>query len=513
MLKSLEIKSFIKRFFSVQMLIVFCFSQELFAQSSKDTMCILQLNDVYEIAPLEHGSIGGMARVATIVKQHEARYKTFVVVAGDFVSPSVIGTTKMDGQRVSGKHMVDMMNKCGVDLVIFGNHEFDIPENDLQQRINESKFAWVSSDVLHKHADGTVTPFYKTLPDSSAIPISTTFTSANDQFKVGIVSATISINKQPWVEYRDNLEYFKKAWRKERRESDIVIGLTHLKLADDENILRKIKKIPLIMGGHEHKHNYVKIRKGFVAKADANAKTMYRHLLFRDEKTKKIKIISKLLAVDSTVVQDKAIALAVKQWEDKAYEAFRASGLEPDAVVYHTKEPLDGTGENIRYKQTNLGTIIANAFVATSTEAEAAFFNSGSIRIDDIIDGTMTQLDVIRTLPFGGKLCEVDLTGALLNQTLTAANNLKGSGAFLQLSTDITFKDGKWMIKGAIIEPAKIYKIASTDYLFGGNEKGLEFLKEGNADIKFIKHFDAPGDVHTDVRLAVVKYLSDLEGR
>jgi 5'-nucleotidase len=38
----------------------------------------LQLNDVYEIAPLIHGRTGGMARVATIIKQYKARYKTFL---------------------------------------------------------------------------------------------------------------------------------------------------------------------------------------------------------------------------------------------------------------------------------------------------------------------------------------------------------------------------------------------------------------------------------------------------
>ncbi len=51
----------------------------------------------------------------------------------------------------------------------------------------------------------------------------------------------------------------------------------------------------------------------------------------------------------------------------------------------------------------------------------------------------------------------------------------------------------------------------STEFLFIGKEKGLEFLKEGNPEIKTVKRFDAPGDIHTDLRLAVVKYLSGLE--
>src|SRR5450432_4627365 len=167
-----------------------------FAQAERDTICLLQLNDVYEIGPLNQGRIGGMARVATLVKQHEARYQTFVVLAGDFVSPSVIGTTKIDGQKVNGRQMVDIMNKAGVDLVTFGNHEFDIPDSDLQQRINESQFAWVSSDVLHKNADGTVSPFYRTKPDSAAIPISYLLSSVHNQFKIGIITATIQSNRQ-----------------------------------------------------------------------------------------------------------------------------------------------------------------------------------------------------------------------------------------------------------------------------------------------------------------------------
>ena len=493
--------------------ITFFIHHSILAQASRDTICILQLNDVYEIGPLNQGKSGGMARVATLVKQHEIRYQTFVVLAGDFVSPSVIGTTKIDGQKVNGRQMVDIMNKAGVDLVTFGNHEFDIPENDLQQRINESQFAWVSSDVLHKNSNGTVLPFYKTKPDSTVIPTYFLLSSAHDQFKIGIVTATIQSNKQPWVEYTDNLRSIKKAWKQVRRQSDVVVGLTHLSLDEDEKVLHKLKRIPLIMGGHEHQHNYVTVGKGAIAKADANAKTIYRHLVFRDGKRGKIKIISELINVDTTVMPDPVIATAVKEWEDKAYASFRAIGLEPEAVVYHTKEPLDGTEASVRFKQTNLGNLIAQSMLAASPQADAAVFNSGSIRIDDMIEGVITQLDVIRTLPFGGKLCEVDLSGALLNQMLNTGNSIKGLGGYLQLSTNVSFDGTNWLLNGTAIDSSKTYKIVSPEFLFSGAEKGLEFLKEGNPGIKSLKRFDAPGDIRTDLRLAVVKYLSGLEGK
>ena len=481
------------------------------AQAVRDTICILQLNDVYEIGPLEQGKVGGMARVATLIKQHERRYQTFVVLAGDFVSPSVIGTTKIDGMRVNGKHMVDMMNKVGVDLVTFGNHEFDIPEKDLQQHINESTFSWVSSNTFHKDSNGVIQPFYRTQPDSAAIPTYFLLNSGQGQIKAAIISATLPSNPQPFVAYTDNVKSMKKAYKQVKRKTDVVIGLTHLSLAEDEQVLRKLKRLPLIMGGHEHQHNYVTIRKGAIAKADANAKTIYQHLIYRDGKRGKIKISSTLVNVDSTVVPDAAIEKEVKIWEDKAYASFREVGLEPDAVVYHTTKPLDGTEASVRFKQTNLGNLINAAMLAASPKADAAVLNSGSIRIDDIVTGVVTQLDIIRILPFGGKICEVEMTGNLLNQMLTTSNGIKGLGGYLQTSANLIFDGTKWMLNGAAIEQSKTYKIVSPEFLFNGNEKGLEFLKDGNPEIKLITKFQAPSDIHTDIRLAVVKYLSTLE--
>lgn len=491
--------------------VLLCFHYSAIAQNTGDTICILQLNDIYEIGPLGQGKVGGMARVATLVKQNESRYKTFVVLAGDFVSPSVIGTTKIDGQRVNGRHMVDIMNKTGVDLVTFGNHEFDIPENDLQQRINESAFTWVSSDVQHKSADGTIGHFYKTKPDSLILPDYFLLSSANDQFRVGIVTATIQSNKQPWVAYTNTIRSVKKAWKKVRRQSDIVIALTHLSLAEDETLLRKLKRISLVMGGHEHQHIYKTVRKSAIAKADANAKSIYRHLLFREGKKQRLKIISELIPVDTTVEPDLIVTAAVKEWEDKAYASFRALGLEPEAVIYAANEPLDGTESSVRYKQTNLGNLIAQSMMAASPRADAAVFNSGSIRIDDMIQGVITQLDVIRTLPFGGRLCEVDMSGELLNQMLTTGNSLQGLGGYLQLSPNISFKEPIWLLNDTAVSTAKIYKIVAPEFLFSGMEKGLKFLREGNEGIKLLKRFDAPGDIHSDLRLAVVKYLTNLQ--
>ena len=59
----------------------------------KIEIVVLQINDDYEIAPLPGDDLGGLARVATLKKQLiKENPNTIMVLAGDFVSPSVIGT-------------------------------------------------------------------------------------------------------------------------------------------------------------------------------------------------------------------------------------------------------------------------------------------------------------------------------------------------------------------------------------------------------------------------------------
>ena len=101
----------------------------------------IQVNDVYEIAPLGGGEFGGMARVAHVsdsIKKESPN--TFLLMAGDFLNPSLLGTIKIDSERISGKQMIEVMNAMNFDLVTFGNHEFDLKEDELQ--MVTGRFVW-----------------------------------------------------------------------------------------------------------------------------------------------------------------------------------------------------------------------------------------------------------------------------------------------------------------------------------------------------------------------------------
>src|SRR5690625_1262699 len=116
----------------------------------KITFKIVQLNDVYEIAPLNNGQYGGMARVAYLRDSIQKKNpNTFLVMAGDFLNPSLLSSLMHQGEVIQGKQMIEVMNAMNFALVTFGNHEFDFSETVLQKRLNESEFEWTSANTRH----------------------------------------------------------------------------------------------------------------------------------------------------------------------------------------------------------------------------------------------------------------------------------------------------------------------------------------------------------------------------
>ena len=94
-----------------------------------------------------------------------------------------------------------------------------------------------------------------------------------------------------------------------------------------------------------------------------------------------------------------------------------------------------------------------------------AIFNGGSIRLDDVLPpGPVTQYDVIRILPYGGKVVKATFTGALLARVLQIGEQNKGTGGYLHSAGVPT-----------AIDPAARYTLATSDFLLTGGEVNLGF--------------------------------------
>lgn len=53
-----------------------------------------------------------------------------------------------------------------------------------------------------------------------------------------------------------------------------------------------------------------------------------------------------------------------------------------------------------------------------STKADCAFFNGGSVRIDDQLKGNITAVDVFRAMPYGGAIFTIKIKGVFLKKIL-----------------------------------------------------------------------------------------------
>lgn len=483
----------------------------------KITVTFVQINDVYEIAATQGGKIGGVARVATLKKEELAKNpNTFMVMAGDFLSPSVYNSLKFEGKRIRGRQMVESLNTAGLDFAIFGNHEFDIKEDELQDRINESTFTWIASNTFHKTQSG-VAPFIKTNSAGKESFPQTYILDVEDQdgtkAKIGFIGLTLPFNKAEYVSYTDEFEVAEKLYHQLKDSCDAVVAITHLAVAEDHILAQRVPGLSLIMGGHEHDMQFKKVGNIYITKAHANAKSAYVNYLTIDVKNKSTSVVPELRMLDRSTAQDPATALIVKKWMDIGDTNFAALGFNAQRIIRDEGEPLDGREEMIRSGKTNLTRIAVAAMEKAVPTADVVLLNSGSIRVDDIIQMPVTEYDIIRTLPYGGSIMEVDMKGSLLIQVLEAGRNNVGSGGFLQYSSAVDYHPEKsgWTLKEVAIDPKKNYHVALADFLMTGGEANMGFLNKDHPDIiKIYPTSTSVTDPRSDSRLAIIKYMVEL---
>jgi 2',3'-cyclic-nucleotide 2'-phosphodiesterase (5'-nucleotidase family) len=474
----------------------------------KINVTFIQINDVYEIAPLSAGKEGGMARVATLKKTYRQKNpNTFLIMAGDFVSPSVYNSLQYEGKAIRGKQMIEAMNAAGMDFAIFGNHEFDIKETELQERINESNFQWISSNAFHKTSSGVVPFIYRntTIPKTFILDVKD---ADGTSAKIGFIGVVIPFNKADYVSYTDALSTTRDLYNQLKDSVDAVVAITHQSIREDENLAKEIPGQAAILGGQEQDQRFEKVGNIYITKAMANAKSAYILNLSINKKKGKIKVIPKLEKINEGIAIDSVANAVVQKWQDIAEKNYSSLGFEAKKVLINRGEPFDGRESEIRSHPTNLTRLIVASIAEAVPKADVVLMNSGSIRVDDVLQTPITEYDILRTLPFGGGIREADMKGSLLIKTLEQGKKNVGNGGFLLYNENLVNANDKWLLNNVPVEPSKTYHVAITDFLLTGKEANLDYLNPTNVDI--VKTYDAVSSItvpRSDIRLAVIKYL------
>jgi len=460
---------------------------------------VLAMNDVYRIEGVEGGKRGGMGLVRALRRGLEQQNPELLFLhAGDFLFPSLLS------EWTQGAHMVEVLNRLdgapGVFdprmFVVFGNHEFDQANRKhaalLQARIDQSEFQWLGTNIRFAQEDG------KPLVASNNLQVGRIVESGG--IRVGIFGLTTDkqpANKIAYVEkILDPVRVAEEQTKLLRaRGAEVVIALTHLALEKDREILETLgaRGPDLIIGGHEHQRHHVEIEGRWILKADADARTatVVRIRMIREKPF--ISFGYRFLDRDR-LSPDPEIQKRVDRILQDHEEWFCAKHREEVGCLHQavgeTGVLLNGEELEIRSYETNLGNWVADQVLAVVEDADIAFINAGSLRVNqDIPPGPITQRDLEELLPYNSELVQVELNNHQLGAVLErATEDWSGKGQWLQISGfafahDPRKGEGRRVDAISLVQDGKMIKLPARPlqaitykYLIEGGD-GYDMLK------------------------------------
>jgi 2',3'-cyclic-nucleotide 2'-phosphodiesterase (5'-nucleotidase family) len=403
--------------------------------SNPSGLTFIHVNDTYRIADVEDGTSGGFGRVITVIRQVQSEGRdVHVLHGGDLLAPS------LESQIWNGEQMVEALNFVDDIAPVYfvaGNHEFDFRDRDSAYFVNavkSSRFDWLGDNYVLKTGDSAV--------DAKLL---TAFTFTHGDKTIGVFAVTLSsedagLPARSYVEYdRDYMGNVERVIKEhEAKGVDVIIGITHLDMSNDEELARLRRDHPtfeFIAGGHEHEANSLPQSKDSAAifKGSSNARVIWRiDVDFDDNGAASIAAIR--LDMDSHVTKDPDYAKFENEWRQKVLELYPII----DAKVGVAGDRFNLTEESVRNGENGWTNYIVDQARGAFGEQQSdfAFINSGSIRIDDYISDDITYEDIARTFGFSSALRRMTLSGAEFVTLLEAGYRGEGrsKGYFPQIS-------------------------------------------------------------------------------
>lgn len=441
------------------------------ADAEEARVTFLHFNDVYEFMPTSDS--GGLAGVKAVADSQRAAHPGAILTfGGDLLSPSVASSL------TQGAHMIELLNSISPAAAVLGNHEFDFGAEVLRTRMAESRFPWLVTNV--SEPDGA--PFAGAprlmMLDSNGVKIGL--------FGVLTVeSASLSAGGRD-AGFLPETEAARAAVKTLRDQgAEMVVALTHLDVAQDVALARAVKGIDLILGGHDH--NAVTIEEGdtLIVKAghDGVWLAAVDMTVERDGKRTRVRPAGWRLLPTRGVAGDAELGAVAARIAGQVEAAM-------DVPLATLAAPLDTRQENVRGAESSFGDLVADA-LCEALRADAALINGGGLRGNRVYPAAsaLTRADIVREMPFGNTVMLLELSGAellaALEHGLSKAPAL--SGRFPQVS-GLTFsydagapvghRVTSAALAGAPIDPARRYRLATTDYLADGGD-GYAMLKGG----------------------------------
>lgn len=195
------------------------------------------------------------------------------------------------------------------------------------------------------------------------------------------------------------------------------IGTNSLSKPNSIDIANEVQGIDLIIDGHSHTkfENGKQVGDTLIVSAGQYLENIGEIKLTLDTndvenikiENKSVRLIGKEEALKYKL--DSAVSKKVDEIKEQQEKIL-------DKVIGVTTNTLDGSYENVRTKETNLGNLISDILL-DKTKADISLFNGGNIR-DTIEKGNITRRDIVDVFPFNNTIVTKELTGAQIKDVL-----------------------------------------------------------------------------------------------
>jgi len=412
--------------------------------------------------------MGGMAHLKAVVNRIRAiSPECRVIDAGDIISPSLLSAAL----NFKGRTMIQALNALGVDLAIFGNHEFDFGCRVLEERVAESEFLWIASNIH--------------FPEESEVfrrKVRPLYAEDVDGVRIGFLGLTVPLERAlpcggyaEGIAFEDPLTAAGRAIAEmEEAGVDLLVAVTHLELRTDRELAERYPQLALIIGAHDHELVRAAVGGTLITKVDGDGRHLGRlDLTISAEPTAEVETAWEAIPILSDEIPpDPAMAALVAQYEP-LLEPFR----EPIGV---TLAPLDAARAHLRSRETSAGNLVAD-ILRREGRADVALINGGALRSDRVLeDGSvLTVGDVWELCPWEDRVVTIEISGRTLLAALEngVARWGEKDGAFPQVSgMRFTFDPARpagrriveVTIGSAPLEEGRRYRLATVDYLVSG---------------------------------------------
>ena len=449
------------------------------AGPSQIELTILHVNDVHgHILPRIEKSvdpknpIGGAAYLAAMIAAERAANPegTLLFSAGDMFQGTPISNV------FRGRPVIEIMNKLRFDAMAVGNHEFDWGPDQLVALAKLAKFPFIAANITD--TQGRAPPFLKSslilkrkglkIAVIGASTPDTPFTTKPGNVRGLVFSEPEKILPGIIAEVR-------------KTGADLVIVVSHLGLDADRFLAEKVRGIDVIVGGHSHTAVTTPVSVGTTIITQAKCYNEYLGVLKLniDRRSKEVidytkdNVLKKTLSGPDNAL-DPEIAGIVAKYRDQIKEEF-------EKTIGETAVDLirNARGES------NLGNLICDA-MKEAAGSRIAFHNSGGIRAN-IPKGRITLEQIFTVLPFENEIISMDLTGEQIRIILE--QNVNQEHGILQVSGirvgyDMNKPAGSRVVEATtdtgVLDPAKVYRVATNDFLAAGGDRYRAFKKGRN---------------------------------